>query len=310
MHDSGLEQRFATLARMPADLAERARAFGASDRTRRTAAGGFSLIEHVCHLADLEQQAFALRIGRLRAEDRPALPDFDGAAAALAGRYQERPLAPALAAFATARASNLKLLRDVGPADWTRAGTQEGVGALTLGDIPRLMAEHDAAHAEELDALRADQIASLLASAPARVRSVLAEFGPAALRRPPEFAPLDAEALSAIGHACHLRDIEIDGYHARVRQTREQSNPHLASLDSERLALERAYDRADPGQALGAFELARRETVKTLGGVAAAEWARPADFEGYGAVTLLGLIEILNGHDAAHLAALAAMPKH
>ena len=294
---------------MPAELAERARAFAAEDSTRRTAAGGFSLIEHACHLADLEERAFALRIGRLRREDNPALPDFDGAAAAAAGRYQERPLGPALAAFASARARSVELLREVRREEWSRAGTQQGVGSVTLGDIPRLMAEHDAAHGQELDALRAEQVVAELAGAPERVRSVLAEFDAAALRRPPAIAPLDAEALSAIGHACHLRDIEIDGYHARIRRTREDSNPHLPSLDSERLALERAYDGADPAEALRAFEIARQQTVVTLGGVAPAEWSRPADFEGYGAVTLLGLIEILSGHDRVHVAALAAMPR-
>lgn len=309
MHDSGLEERFAALARMPAELAERAGRFQPEESRRRTAAGGFSLLEHVCHLADLEEQAFALRIRRVRAEHNPMLADFDGAAAALAGRYQERALAPALAAFAAARARSIELLRSVGRQEWSRSAAQEGVGALTLADLPRLMAEHDAAHRQEMDALRAEMLLGALATAPSRLGAVLGDFSDAALRRPPLVAPVDAEALSAIGHACHLRDIEIDGYHERIRRTRAEANPTLPSLDSERLALERGYDAAELSGALRAFDLARQRTIEDLGTVAPAQWSRPADFEGYGAVTLLGLIEILHGHDSAHFGALAAMAR-
>ncbi len=308
MHDSGLETRLATLAGMPTELASRAHAFAAGDRYRRSAAGGFSLIEHAWHLADLEERAFAVRIRRLSAEVDPALADFDGAAVAIAGRYQEQTLEPALAAFAAARARNLELLRALGPAEWSRRGSQEGVGALSLADLPRLMAEHDAAHREELAALRAEQLCEALSSAPARVKALLGEFDEPSLRRPPDTTPVDAEALSAIGHACHLRDIEIEGYHVRIRRTLGESNPRLASLDSDRLAHERAYASADPAAALGAFAIARGETVATLRGVLPAQWSRPADFDSYGEVTLLGLIEILAGHDRAHLAALRAMP--
>jgi hypothetical protein len=33
---------------------------------------------------------------------------------------------------------------------WPRAGVQEGVGDVTLAEIPARMAEHDASHREEI----------------------------------------------------------------------------------------------------------------------------------------------------------------
>jgi hypothetical protein len=44
------------------------------------------------------------------------------------------------------------LLRAVGPDQWTRAGTQEGVGRVALCDLPHMMAEHDASHRAEIEA--------------------------------------------------------------------------------------------------------------------------------------------------------------
>lgn len=310
MQDAAFQETLEALERMPAWLAECARRFRTEEVRTRAPDGSFSLVEHACHLADLEREAYQVRIGRIRAEQNPQLADFDGAAAAEAGRYHERALAQSLAAFAAARARSLETLRAVGAHEWSRPAAQEGVGALTLKDIPRLMAEHDASHRAELEALRAGILSHALAATPAKLRAAIGEFSDAALRRPPLFPPKDAEALSAIGHACHLRDIEIDGYHVRLRRTRTETNPSLPSLDSDRLAAERQYDTSDAGAALEAFERARATTLADLRSVLLGEWARPADFEGYGAVTLLGLLEILRGHDAVHLAALAGLARN
>ena len=54
--------------------------------------------------------------------------------------------------FREARAVNLGLLRSLEAAQWSRAGTQEGVGRVALCDMPHVMAEHDDAHRAEIDA--------------------------------------------------------------------------------------------------------------------------------------------------------------
>ena len=57
-------------------------------------------------------------------------------------------------AFREARRANLAAFARLGEAEWSRAGSQEGVGAVSLCDLPAMMAEHDRAHRAEIEAWR------------------------------------------------------------------------------------------------------------------------------------------------------------
>jgi crotonobetainyl-CoA:carnitine CoA-transferase CaiB-like acyl-CoA transferase len=143
MNRRELETLFLTLESTPALLA-RAAAELPEDRVRqRGTAGGFSLVEHVWHLADL-------RIRRLLTEDEPQLSNFDGDRVARERLYQRRDLAEGLLAFTLARTRNLQRLREVSVDDWKRSGEQEGVGRIELSDVPRMMTEHDRVHGVEI----------------------------------------------------------------------------------------------------------------------------------------------------------------
>ncbi len=146
--------------------------------------------------------------------------------------------------------------------------------------------------------------------------ATLADF-PAALERhyaafprarvhwaPASWDGVPSEPFTAIEQICHVRDIEIEGYQVRFERTLREAAPFLPSVDSERLARERDYARADAGRVLAQFRDARARTLELLRGVAPADFARPADFEGYGSVTLLGLVHFLCSHDQQHLAGL------
>jgi hypothetical protein len=149
-----LDVTLRALADMPSELQAAALAMGEEGAHIAPPSGGFSLLEQAWHLADLEREGYGERIRRLRLEDNPALADFDGARMAEERRYREKSLAEGLAAFAAARAANLDILRALPAAAWARAGRQEGVGTVTLRDIPRLMREHDDSHRAEIAALR------------------------------------------------------------------------------------------------------------------------------------------------------------
>jgi len=123
---------------------------------QRPRAGGFAFVEHVWHLADLEREGFGERIRLLREEVNPALPDFDGERTARERNYLQLDPAAGLASFSRAREENLAALRALAPAEWELAGEQEGVGRVSLADIPRMMAEHDASHRREIEALLAE----------------------------------------------------------------------------------------------------------------------------------------------------------
>lgn len=122
----------------------------------RPAAGGLAAVEQAWHLADLEAEGWAVRIERLLREEGPALPDFDGAAAARLRRYLELDARQGAERFRRGRAATLARLRLVAGPSWGRAGTQEGIGPVTLGDIPAMMLAHDRSHARELAELLAE----------------------------------------------------------------------------------------------------------------------------------------------------------
>ena len=142
----------ARLAQMPDDVAAALARAGTRLRDRPPE-GGFSLVEQVWHLADLEREGFGARIARLRAGGAPFLPDFDGDRAARERDYQARSAAEGLEQFRRARQDNLAALRACTAAEWGHEGTQEHVGRVTLSDLPRLMREHDDGHRGEIAAL-------------------------------------------------------------------------------------------------------------------------------------------------------------
>jgi len=139
---------------MPEELRAAAARMGES-RWREAPAGAFCIIEQAWHLADLEREGYGERIRRLLAEDDPILPDFDGARVAAERSYRSQSFEEGVAAFAGARAANIAVLRRVPASARVRRGHQDGVGVVTLGDVPRMMREHDDSHRAEIAALLA-----------------------------------------------------------------------------------------------------------------------------------------------------------
>jgi hypothetical protein len=121
---------------------------------------------------------------------------------------------------------------------------------------------------------------------------------------PPSWEGVPSEPFTAIEQVCHVRDIEVEGYHVRFRRTLQETNPLLVSLDSERLARERLYGSADAQAALAAFRQARAQTVALIRQLSTEQLDRTAVFEGYGPLTLRSLVHYLCSHDQQHLAGL------
>jgi hypothetical protein len=121
---------------------------------------------------------------------------------------------------------------------------------------------------------------------------------------PPSWDGIPSERFTPIEQVCHVRDVEVDGYHVRFQRTLREANPFLPDLGSEALAIKRDYARADVTEVLATFREARAQTVKLISGLDDAQLARPAVFEDYGPVTLRGLVHYLCSHDQQHLAGL------
>ena len=121
---------------------------------------------------------------------------------------------------------------------------------------------------------------------------------------PPTWDGVPSEPFTAIEQVCHVRDIEIEGYHVRLQRTLHEISPLLPSVDSERLAVERSYGTANVDEVFVAFRTARAQTVTLISSLTAAQYDRTAEFEGYGPLTLRSLMHYLCSHDQQHLAGL------
>jgi hypothetical protein len=121
---------------------------------------------------------------------------------------------------------------------------------------------------------------------------------------PASWEGVPSEALTVRQQICHVRDSEIDGYQVRFDRLARETAPVLASLDTDGLVLSRRYDEDDIEAALRTFEDARRRTMARLTGLTPADLARAGTFEGYGPVTVQGLIHYLCSHDQQHLAGI------
>jgi len=129
---------------------------------------------------------------------------------------------------------------------------------------------------------------------------------PAAFKHwaPPTWEGVPSEPLTALEQVCHVRDIEIDGYHVRFARTLNEANPTLVSIDTDALARERNYGADNADEALAAFRIARAKTVALIAGLTPEQLSRTAIFEGYGPLTMQSLVHYLCSHDQQHLAGL------
>ncbi len=148
---ASLEGAIEELAAMPAFVAaaleECGEALGIRPRE-----GEFSLVEHACHLRDLEREGYLVRVRRMLAEERPDLAPFDGAAVAASRDYLSEDAHAAARAFAFARRELLGLVAPLGEAELAREGFFEGKRICVL-DLLGMIAGHDRGHREEIERL-------------------------------------------------------------------------------------------------------------------------------------------------------------
>jgi hypothetical protein len=146
---------------------------------------------------------------------------------------------------------------------------------------------------------------SALANFPQQLEAHYAAI-PAEFRNwsPTSWEGVPSEPFTPIEQICHVRDIEIDGYHVRFHRTLTESTPTLTSIESESLAKERFYATSNASTVFAEFREARAKTVELISDLTPGQLARTAVFEGYGALSLRSLVHYLCSHDQQHLAGL------
>lgn len=149
-----LAEAVACLGAMPEFVSSALASVAGADLARQPKPGEFSLVEHACHLRDVEREAYLVRIQRLLAERAPALEPFDGGAVAAARDYPRQDAFAAIRAFAAARAESLALIARLTPEELAREGTFGGK-RICFADVISMMVTHDGEHRDEMSRLLA-----------------------------------------------------------------------------------------------------------------------------------------------------------
>ena len=114
------------------------------------------------------------------------------------------------------------------------------------------------------------------------------------------------DTFSLTEQACHLRDVEREGYLIRVRRILAEHEPALAGFEGDVVARERNYQAQDARAAARDFTRARAELVTLLATVDDAHAARTATFGGR-RITLTDLVDMIEQHDDGHREEIAAL---
>ncbi|HWT01673.1 MAG TPA: DinB family protein [Pyrinomonadaceae bacterium] len=118
------------------------------------------------------------------------------------------------------------------------------------------------------------------------------------------------DQFSFVENACHLRDIELEGYGARIRKLLTEDDPQLPDVDGGRLARERDYNSQEFGAALDDFTRARDENLRAIKNLSAEQLDRKGVLEGVGEITLGKLFLLMREHDESHRQELIELRAH
>jgi hypothetical protein len=141
----------------------------------------------------------------------------------------------------------------------------------------------------------------LLAATPSFLQAAIVRATPRGLR-----ARASPETFCLIEQACHLRDLEREGYAARLQRMLEESHPSLAGFEGDVVARERNYMVQDPRDAAAEFAIARAAFIARAEKLGEGELARTASFGGR-TITIRDLLSMMVDHDEGHRREIAAL---
>jgi hypothetical protein len=147
-----LPETIEELSRMPDFVLAAIIAVGRDGVRFKLSPEDFSLLEHACHLRDLEREGYLVRVRRMLSESTPALEPFDGGAIAAARNYPAQDARRAAADFAASRRDVLALLAPLGAGEMRLEATF-GDRRVCFAEVVAMMVGHDAEHRAEVERL-------------------------------------------------------------------------------------------------------------------------------------------------------------
>ncbi|HWC77998.1 MAG TPA: DinB family protein [Blastocatellia bacterium] len=95
----------------------------------------WSIKEIMCHLRDMESDAYLARYRRMLSEENPFMPSVDQDRLAVERDYINQDAAGALAEFQRLRAETIGVLEATPPEAWARSGVHETDGPMTIEQL-------------------------------------------------------------------------------------------------------------------------------------------------------------------------------
>ncbi len=285
------------LAATPAALKEALRGVPKKLLLFTPAPGKWSILEILCHLRDLEREAYLERYTRILAEPEPKLQDINGNALAIERDYRNQKAADVLRDWIRLRRESLRLLKKAKPEQWRRAGIHETMGRVTIDElVARHASGNDTAHLGQIAAIkRRSALLDRLAVIPAALAASLKGASEDLLKRRDA-----AGKWSMIENAAHVRDIERV-YQGRFARIPFSEKPAFWLLDNDRAAAQLKYADSDPAAVAKEFRRLREDTLLLLRALPHAAWQRTGIHPTRGELTLEQLAEVLAAHDDLHL---------
>jgi hypothetical protein len=120
---------------------------------RAPAKGGFSLVEHACHLRDYEEAGCLGRIQRILEEPNPFLADFEGEKLAIERNYTDQNFSAAVDNFAYHRRQTLDILQALTAEQAERTATLGMMGVISVRRLAEIVRDHDRTHRLEIESL-------------------------------------------------------------------------------------------------------------------------------------------------------------
>jgi antitoxin (DNA-binding transcriptional repressor) of toxin-antitoxin stability system len=269
----------------------------------RPAPGKWSIHEIVCHMRDAERLGYLHRYTEILAKDNPTFPDVDGDALALERQYRRLNLREVLRDWRAARKESLALLKRVKAGEWTRIGTHEILGPLSLETVLQRQARgNDDAHLVQIENIKTRwDILSKLRETPKAVAAVFRGASDEAARRRPA-----RDKWSMLEILCPLRDVE-QLFVERYGKIANHDRPQLRMINQDELATTLRYNEDDPARALREFQAFRGETIALLSALAQQSWERVGLHPKRGDYSIAANAVMHVAHDANHLARLRAL---
>ena len=152
MERNGIDDLVERLAATPGRIAALAAGRSPEELSASPGDGEWSAVAILAHVR-ASDDILSPRLVAILVREEPTLPAFDDRRWGEVMGYAESDFQELLATFTFRRAELVRVLRQLSPSDWERAGVHEARGRITLQETLRHLVEHEVEHCVQLEAL-------------------------------------------------------------------------------------------------------------------------------------------------------------